>query len=159
MKKHPYSVFLLLVIVLFTLCLACNQQSDESNTISFVRIPDTIEGVWQLSSRYWVLDDDTLYADPTSSLQHKIYYDGYVMWTSDPAPDSTEWHGFGTYQLSNDTLIEKLLSMSLPMKLAMGAADEAILKIVCDSDFYKQEMEQVFRDTIYRAVEEFKRLN
>jgi len=92
-------------------------------------------------------------------VQHKIYYDGYFMWTADPGPDSSERHGFGTYQLSSDTLIEKLTSMSLPMKQYRGSQDEAILKVEYGPDFCKQEMEQPFRDTVYPAVEEYKRLN
>ncbi len=153
MKKHPYAVFLLLAF-----CIACNQQSDEGASTTDVRSADPIEGVWELTGHYWVLEDDTIYADEIG-VQHKIYFDGYVMWTSDPAPDSSEWHGYGTYRLSNDTLIEKLSSMSLPMKLAMGAEDEVMLKVEYDQNFYKQEMEQVFRDTVYRAIEEWKKLN
>ena len=73
--------------------------------------------------------DDTLYADPTDGLLHKIYFDGYVMWTSDPAADSSEWHAYGTYQLNNNTLVEKLSSMSLPMKLANDSKDEFVLGV------------------------------
>ena len=69
------------------------------------------------------------------------------------------WHGYGTYRLSNDTLIEKLSSMSQPLKVAMGSEDEVILKIEYDLNFYKQAMEQEFRDTVYLAIEEWKKLN
>lgn len=158
MKKPDYAAFLLVAIALFTFCMACTQQSDEGASMNDVRSADPIEGVWQLTSHYWVLDDDTIYADEIG-VQHKIYVDGFVMWTSDPAADSSEWHGYGTYQLSNDTLIEKLSSMSLPMKVAMGSEDEALLKIEYDLNFFKQEYEQVFRDTVYLAVEEWKKLN
>ena len=158
MKKHPYVAFILLAIALFTFCIACTQQADEVASDKDVRSVDPIEGVWELTGHYWVLDDDTIYADEIG-VQHKIYFDGYVMWTSDPAPDSSEWHGYGTYRLSNDTLIEKLSSMSLPMKEVMRSEDEALLKIEYDLDFFKQEYEQVFRDTVYLAVEEWKKLN
>lgn len=158
MKKHYYAAPLLLVIALFTFCIACNQQSDEGASTNDVRSIDPIEGVWELTSRYWVLDDDTIYADLVGVV-HKIYFDGYVMWTSDPGPDSSEWHGYGTYQLSDDTLIEKLSSMSLPMKLEMGLKDEYSYEIAYDLDFYKQAMEQEFRDTIYQYNEEWKKLN
>ncbi len=158
MKKYNYATLLLLTITLFAFCTACNQQADEGASNQDARAVDPVEGVWELSNRYWVLDDDTIYADELG-VQHKIYFDGYVMWTSDPAPDSSEWHGYGTYQLSNDTLVEKLLSMSLPLKLAMGSEDELMLKIEYDLSLYKQEWEQTFRDTIYLAVEEWKKLN
>ena len=159
MKKFNYATLVLLTITLFTFCIACNQQTDAGTPNLEVRDADPIEGVWELSSRYWYLDDDTLYADPPNGTIHKIYFDGYMMWTLEPGADSSEWHGFGTYRISNDTLIEKLLSMSLPLQQAMGTDEEAVLTIEYGEDFYKQTMDQEFRDTIYKAVEEYKRLN
>lgn len=159
MKKYSYATLILVAIVLFTFCIACNQPSDAGASSKNIRSVDPVEGVWELSSRYWYLDDDTLYADPTIGLRHKIYFDGYVMWTADPGPDSSEWHGYGTYRLSNDTLIETLSSMSLPMKEANDLEDEFVLKIEYDHNFLKQEMPTRHRDTIYQYVEEWKRLN
>jgi hypothetical protein len=158
MKKYYYAAILLVVIALFTFCIACNQQSDEGASVKDVRSVDPVEGVWELTNHYWILDDDTIYADEIG-VQHKIYFDGYVMWTSDPATDSSEWHGYGTYRLNNDTLIEKLSSMSLPMKVLMGSEDEVMLKIDYDLNFNKQAAEQVFRDTVYQSIEEWKKLN
>jgi len=158
MKKYIYAALFSLAMALVTFCNACTQQSKKDAASQDARVADPIEGVWEMTNTYWVLDDDTIYADEVG-VQHKIYFDGYYMWTADPASDSSEWHGFGTYQLSNDTLIEKLSSMSLPMKLNMGLEDEVMLKIEYAPDFYKQETEQVFRDTVYLAVEEWKRLN
>ena len=158
MRKYNYASLFLLTITLCAFCIACNQQSGEGASYLEVKDADPIEGVWELTGHYWVMDDDTIYDDEIG-VQHKIYFDGYVMWTSDPAPDSSEWHGYGTYQLSNDTLIEKLSSMSLPLKLAFGSEDEAMLKIEYDQNFYKQEMELTYRDTVYLEVEEWKKLN
>ncbi len=158
MKKYNYAVLFVLTITLSTLCISCTLQSDEGASDQDARTVDPVEGVWELNSRYWVLDDDTIYADELG-VQHKIYLDGFVMWTSDPAPDSSEWHGYGTYQLSNDTLVEKLLSMSLAMKAANNSQVEFVCKIEYDLNFYKQELEQTFRDTVYLAIEEWKKLN
>lgn len=158
MKTHPLKVFLLPAIFLFAFCSACKMQSDESKSISVVRIPGPVEGVWELANRYWVLDDDTIYADEIG-VSHKIYFDGYVMWTADPGPDSSEWHGFGTYQLRNDTLIETYSSMSLAMKDANGINSEFLNIVEYDQDFYKQVQEQEFRETIYLYTEEWKKLN
>jgi len=148
----------LVVTSLLIFILACNPTSTDTSLSEDAKKSDPIEGVWELTNHYWILDDDTIYADEVG-VQHKIYFDGYVMWTADPGPDSSEWHGYGTYQLSNKTLIEKLSSMSLPMKLNMGSEDEVMLRIEYGPNIYKQEMEQVFRDTIYIAVEEWKRIN
>lgn len=158
MKKPYYAAILIVAIALFSFCIACNQQADEGNTGYVIQMPDPIEGVWELTSRYWVLDDDTIYADYVA-VNHKIFFDGYVMWISDPAPDSSEWHGYGTYQLSNDTLIEKYSSLSLAMKALMGPISESLNVIEYDQDFYKQVQEHEFRDTIYLYTEEWKKLN
>ncbi len=158
MKKYNYAVFFVLSITLFTFCIACNQQSDEGTSNQDARAVDPVEGVWELSSQYWVQDDDTIYADYIG-VQQKIFFDGYVMWTADPAPDSSEWHGYGTYQLSNDTLIETLSSMSLAMKEFNNSRVEFVFTIEYELNFFKQEMPQLFRDTIYQVVEEWKRLN
>jgi len=141
---------LIIVFSVFLLCSSCNQTTDSN---------DPIEGVWERSVRYWVLEDDTIYADPTPGLQHKIYYDGYVMWTADPAPDSSEWYGYGTYQFNSNTLVEKLSSMSLSLQEAIGSETDVVLTVEYDNNFYKQEMPQAFRDTIYLYVEEWKKLN
>ena len=158
MKKHCYAAPFLVAIILFTLCIACSQPSDEGTSNKDVRDVDPVEGVWEITNRYWVLMDDTIYADIVG-VQHKIYFDGYVMWTADPGTDSSEWHGYGTYRLSNDTIIEKLSSMSLTMEEMMGSEDEVMIKTEYGKNFIKQEMDQVFRDTIYRLVEEWKKLN
>ena len=118
---------------------ACNQQSDEGAIKIDVLNVSSIEGVWELSSHYWVKDGDTLY--------------------SDPASDSSEWHGFGTYQLNNDTLIEKMLSMSLPVKAEMGSDKEIIFKIEYDNISLKQATPTMKRETVYQSIEEWKKLN
>ena len=159
MKKYTNATLFLLTITLFALCIACNQQPDAGTTGYAIRVPDPIEGVWELSSRYWYLDDDTLYAEPPNGSTHKIYFDGYVMWTSDPDPDSSEWHGYGTYRLSNDVVIETLSSMSLPVKEEFNGEVEFELKTEYGQNFMKQEMPVPLRETIYQYVEEWKKLN
>ena len=149
-------------ILMFSLSLflfACNQQSDDGAFNNDVLNASSIEGVWELSDRYWVKDGDTLYPDPEEIRIHKIFLDGYVMWTSDPASDSSEWHGFGTYRLNNDTLIEKMLSMSLPMKAEMGSDQEVIFKIEYDNESFKQKTNSMLRNTVYQLIEEWKKLN
>ena len=149
---------LILMLSLFPFYIACNQQTDEGPSNKDILDVDPIEGVWELTNHYLVNTYDTLYLDEIG-VQHKIYLDGYVMWTADPSSDSLEWHGYGTYRLSNDTLIEKLLSMSLPMKAQMGYEDEVVLKIEYDENFYKQEINIVYRGLVYQSIEEWKKLN
>lgn len=47
----------------------------------------SVEGVWKQTGHFWITEfGDTVFVDP----------------------DSTEWFGFGTYELTGDTLIERL---------------------------------------------------
>ena len=148
-----------LLFLLFPLCIACNQQSDEGIFNEQNQDVDLIEGVWELTNQFWVKDGDTLLLGPDEiPVKHKIYLDGYVIWTNEPSFDSLEWHGYGTYRLTNDTLIEKLVSMSLPMKAEMGSEDEVISQIEFDKDLFKQATNRVHRRTIYLSVEEWKKL-
>ena len=78
------------------------------------------------------------------------------MWTSDPAPDSSEWHGYGTYTYKNDTLTETLISMSIPMR-----SDNNTYSIMVDlgENSFKQVIEFENNDTIYQNIEVYKKLN
>jgi hypothetical protein len=141
--------YLFLVVSTFLIFIACNVTTKPK---------DPIEGVWEQTHNYVLANGDTVFSSD-NNFQHKIYLDGYVMWTMDPASDSSEWHGYGTYKLKNDTVIEKLLSMSIPMKAQMGSEGEFILKIDYDENNFKQEIRSKSNDTIYQQIEVYKRLN
>jgi hypothetical protein len=150
----------ILLFLVISLCVACNPKSDGGMINKHNRDADLVEGVWELTDQFWVKDDDTLLLGPDEiPVRHKIYLDGYVIWTGEPSSDSLEWHGYGTYILTHDTLTEKLVSMSLPMKAELGSEDEIIYKIEVNKDFCKQETDCILRGTIYLSVEEWKRLN
>lgn len=149
---------LLLLLSLFL--VACNQPTDKTAINSETQNSTGIEGVWELTDFYFVKYGDTLYPEPESiGFQHRVYLDGYVMWTAAPQDDSIEWHGYGTYRHSNDTLIVKLQSMSLPLKAKMGSDEELIYKIEYDENSLKQERETMLRETTSLLVEEWKKLN
>ncbi len=151
---------LIFLFLLFPLFIACNQKSDEGVYNEENPEVDPIEGVWKLKNQYWVKDGDTLLLGPDEiPIKQKIYLDGYVIWTTEASSDSLEWHGFGTYSLTNNTLNEKLVSMSIPMKDKMGSEDETIYQIEFDNANCKQSTNSVHRGTIYLSVEEWKKLN
>ncbi len=163
MKKfnHPKTssvLSLTVLLILIPLCLACNQSSENSTKTGVVPGTDPLEGVWELSNQYWVKDGDTLYQEPDLiGYQHKTYLDGYVMWIAYYKPDSSSGQGFGTYQLSNDLLIEKLSSMSTPAGTSL--AEEIHFKVEFDQKSLKQESETIFRNTDYLLITEWKKLN
>ena len=147
-----------LVFSVFLICIGCNQKTDTTASNETLELIDPMEGVWEQTNYYFLANGDTIFTSDTR-VQHKIYLDGYIMWTADPAPDSSEWHGYGTYRLKNDTLFERLLSMSMPMKAQMESDDEAILIIEYDENSFKQMIEQEYNDTVYQSFEVYKKLN
>lgn len=151
---------LILLFLLFPLCIACNQKSEEKKLLEESTSVDPIEGVWKLTNQFWVKDGDTLLLGPEEiPIKRKIYLDGYVIWTSEISYDSSEWHAFGTYSFSSHTLKEKFASMSLALKEEMGSEDEMIYQIELDDTYCKQSTNSVLRGTIYLSVEEWKKIN
>lgn len=160
LPSNDFAKYLILPFLLLPFCIACNMQSDKGTVDTDILIVDPIEGVWELTNSYFVKDGDTLYSDPGQfSGQHKMYCDGYVMWTDNPKADSSEWHGFGTYKLSDDTLIEELWTMSLPVKEKMGSKNEVLYSIEYDASTCKQTTETIHRSTDYLFIKEWKKLN
>jgi len=157
-QSGGFSKYAILLFLFPLICFACNQATDSATPVKDVEPTDLVEGVWQMTHHFYLLEGDTVYVVEDVGSQQKIYLDGYVMWTSDPAPDSSEWHGFGTYELGNDTIREKLLSMSLPMQAAWEPGGEAILTVEYNESSFKQTMDQIWRDTVYQNVEVYKRL-
>jgi len=70
----------------------------------------TLEGVWELVSYYNYTDDevsDTIMST-TSNRQVKMYSDSKVMWSRIVPRDSSEYFGYGSYVITDSTLIETL---------------------------------------------------
>ena len=141
--------YLFLVFSIFFICIACNQKTETTAS------DDPMEGIWEQTYFYQLMHGDTL-VTLDNLVQHKIFLDGYVMWTRNPAIDSSEWHGFGTYTYKNDTLTETLTSMSITMR-----SDDNIYSILVDlgENSYKQLSEIEYNDTIYQNIEVYKKLN
>ncbi len=79
----------------------------------------SIEGTWELVSFYNYTDgvnvSDTV---PTTDgyRQIKMYYNGKVMWTRYVPDDSVEWFGYGSYEVEDNMLTERLEYMSASMR-------------------------------------------
>ena len=148
-KKSPLessifrSLFLLIVI-----CISCNTKMNTKKL-------NPMEGVWELSHFYHLANGDTLIID-TTKVQHKIYSNGYVIWNTDPAPNASEWHGYGTYTYKNDTITEILTSTSKSMK---SDVNRYVIPIEHKGQSYKQVNTYRNNDTIYHNIEIYKKLN
>jgi len=79
----------------------------------------SIEGTWELISHYNYVDgvnvSDTILA-VDGYRQIKMFYNNKVMWTRYVPNDSVEWFGYGSYEVEDDRLSEKLEYMSASMR-------------------------------------------
>ncbi|WP_103867477.1 hypothetical protein [Aquimarina sp. I32.4] len=145
--QNPVGTNLFLVLLILLICISCNDKNVEDL--------NPMEGVWELSHFYHLENGDTLITD-TAKVQHKIYLNGYVIWNTDPAPDSSEWHGYGTYTYKNDTVIEILTSMSKSMK---SDNNKYVIPIEHNNNSYKQVNTYRNNDTIYQNIEIYKKID
>ena len=155
--KSPNTLSSAMAIGLATLisflCLACNQPAA---TLSEEKAP-SVEGVWKQIAHHWTNEfGDTIFVAPEHDA-YKIYLDGHVMWNCEPSPDSTEWYGFGTYELKGDTLIERLSTMSLTMQEGTEFNGEFVLIVEFDENNFKQHMVSTWQDTVYYNTEVYVR--
>jgi hypothetical protein len=141
--------------------LHANSQPSIDNAVKGSTVESSsIEGVWELTNQFWVKYGDTLFYGPDEiPVKHKIYLDGYVIWTMEPFDESSEWHGYGTYRLSDNFLIEKMVSMSLPMRSELGSENQVTYQIDLKDDYCKQATNKPHRGTTSLFVEEWKKLN
>ena len=149
--KKPTFKNLFYLALISIVSIACGSRINSKKAENF----NTMEGVWELSEFYHLANGDTLIVD-TSKVQHKIYLDGYVIWNTDPAPDATEWHAYGTYTYKNDTITEKLTSTSKSMKSDINTY---VIPIERGKDSYKQVNTYKNNDTIYHNIEVYKKIN
>ena len=95
------ALFLLAIILLFSSCkdkeVANNELTNTDKTL-------TLEGTWELVSRYNYVDNkvsDSFGLDE-GYRQVKMYSPTKVMWSRTRPADSTEWFGYGSYELNSD---------------------------------------------------------
>ncbi|AKA33891.1 hypothetical protein [Flagellimonas lutaonensis] len=102
-----------LLFVMFILVAATEISNPHENQES------SIEGTWELKS-FYNYDGEGNIADtlPTTPgyRQIKMYYNGKVMWTRYVPQDSVEWFGYGSYEVTDSTLTERLEYMSASMR-------------------------------------------
>ena len=100
MKKALFLVCCLIGAAIFLSANKANSSTDEMN----------LEGVWELEHQYFYENNqvsDTLY-NLNGYRQVKVYTKGKVMWTRFNPADSNEWFGYGSYEINNGYLEERL---------------------------------------------------
>lgn len=140
------------ILLLVLLFVSCNNKKENT---AITEQKSNLEGVWEQTNFFRLADNDTILKD-NSKIQHKIYLDGYLIWNSNAGTDSLEWHGYGTYTFKNDTLVETLTSMSIPLR-----GYHSIYPIIIETkdDVLKQIIHYKENDVNYQNIELYKKLN
>jgi len=145
------TIFKLLMVSGFLLFISCDNKIKKITLLK----KDKLEGVWEQTNYFRLKGNDTILKD-ASKKQHKMYLDGYLIWNSDAGLDGLEWHGYGTYTLKNDTLVETLTSMSIPLR-----GYHAIYPIIIETkgNSLKQIIHYQKDNLEYQNIEIYKKLN
>jgi hypothetical protein len=103
-------VFLILLITI--LCYSCKQEKPSFQTKTDVEVEAiaNLDGVWELISFYNYRNNvivDTVYANPENP-QIKIFLDNKVMWSRKEPKGKLEYFGYGSYEVTDSTLVETL---------------------------------------------------
>lgn len=130
MKKLLGLLFVMFILVAATK-ISAPQEYQESS----------IEGTWELESFYNYDGEgnitDTLPTTP-GYRQIKMYYNGKVMWTRYVPQDSVEWFGYGSYEVTDTTLTERLEYMSASMRKIANDSMVWNMLLVLGPDRYSQ---------------------
>ncbi|WP_053992283.1 hypothetical protein [Mangrovimonas sp. TPBH4] len=109
---------LLHFLAIFILIVSCN--NSKSSNVSEAIEPEkkdkmmtqkkSLEGAWELVSFYNYQDNEIVDSFQTSEgyRQVKMYTKSKVMWCKNVPSDSSEWFGYGHYEIKGDTLTEVL---------------------------------------------------
>ncbi len=111
MKKLAILALSILLAVVF---IAASTNEDTQNEY-------TLEGVWEMKHQYIYENNeilDTLF-NLNGARQVKVYSKGKVMWSRFDPTDTNEWFGYGTYEVKDGILEERL-----------EYASQAMMKIV-----------------------------
>lgn len=106
-----------------------------------MQTPPGIEGTWELVN-FYNYDENGNVTDtvPTTDgyRQIKMYYNGKVMWTRYVPADSIEWFGYGSYEITDSSLTERLEYMSASMKKIANELQEWNMELILKENAYSQ---------------------
>lgn len=100
----------------------------------------SIQGVWELVDRYTYNNNkviDTL-ESTNGYRQIKMYSSDKVMWTRFVPVDSVEWFGYGSYNTSDQSLVETLEYGSNSMMKIIDTMRRFTFKLVIDENSFSQ---------------------
>ncbi|MEZ4874297.1 MAG: hypothetical protein R2793_02275 [Flavobacteriaceae bacterium] len=131
MKTFAFTALSVFLAVLF---LSATKKGSEQTTLS-------LEGVWELEHQFIYNDNneilDTLY-NLNGYRQVKMYSKGKVMWTRFNPTDSNEWFGYGSYEVKDGYLEERLEYASNEMMKIVDTVQVFRFTLDLGKDTYSQ---------------------
>ncbi|MCB0457646.1 MAG: hypothetical protein R2776_05400 [Flavobacteriaceae bacterium] len=130
MKKFALLAFSL---VLALLCISAIKTENIQSNYS-------LEGVWEMEHQYIYENNeilDTIY-NLNGYRQVKIYSKGKVMWSRYNPTDSNEWFGYGTYDVVDGVLEERLEYASNAMMKIVDTVQVFRFQLQLDKNTYSQ---------------------
>jgi hypothetical protein len=109
-------------MILFFVFFSCKQTEENNESLAKEEVVDNVEqqsldGVWELVSFYNYKDNkivDTV-LNSVNNRQVKMFKDGKVMWSRRAPDDKIDYFGYGSYVITDSTLIENLEYGSVAM--------------------------------------------
>lgn len=129
----------ILIIITFS---ACNEHKN-SEIITRQETKDQMKklnGTWEMVGYFNYVDNKIVDSFQTYDgfRQVKMYTDKKVMWSKNVPSDSTEWFGYGNYNLDGDELTETLEYGSEMMRKIIQEKKEFKYEIILDDDKFSQ---------------------
>lgn len=153
-------VFLILVVTL--LCLSCKQENNITNSKTDVEVESNLDldGVWELVSFYNYRNNvivDTIIARPENP-QIKIFLDNKVMWSRKEPKGKLEYFGYGSYEVTDSSLVETLEFGSKEMLRVIDSSRVFSFELLKGNDTYTQidigpEGDRIFSENYIRIKE------
>lgn len=127
---------------LISILYSCKQNNSPAQmtldkTISTV---SHLDGVWKLTSYYNYKDNkiaDTVYAKD-DNIQVKIFADNKVMWSRKVPDGQEQYFGYGSYEISDSTLVETLEYGSTAMLKIIDTMKVFKFELIKDNDTFSQ---------------------
>lgn len=123
-----------LVILMLVLVSAASISTAEKNPMH------SIEGTWELESFYNYDGQNIIDTVPASDgyRQVKMYYNGKIMWSRYVPVDKIGRFGYGSYQITEDQLIETIEYGDNEMMAAMDTMRIFTFELLLNDDRFSQ---------------------
>lgn len=126
--------FYLLIVIILSSCKDTLIKNNENKL--------TLEGTWELISRYNYIDNKVVdsFGLADGYRQVKMYTSTKVMWSRMRPADSSEWFGYGSYEINpaRDSLTEVLDYGSVLMSQIIEEEKEFVFELLLKKDSFIQ---------------------